>query len=148
VNAGGRIDPEHLRKLERMYVGARTNEYYRPRIQIDEGVAEVAISVRPEFFHPFAVHGSVYFKLLDDAAFFAASSLVTDVFLLTVSFNLHLTRPVTEGEMIGRDEVVHRSRRLLIADAVVRDGEGRQLARGTGTFMPGTMKLDAAAGYV
>ena len=36
------------------------------------------------------MHGSVYFKALDDAAYFAVSSLVTDYLLVTVSFNLHL----------------------------------------------------------
>jgi hypothetical protein len=35
--------------------------------------------VRPDFFHAaHAVHGSVYFKALDDAAFFAVASLVQE----------------------------------------------------------------------
>lgn len=37
-----------------------------------DGEAEVSIEVGRELFHASgAVHGSVYFKLLDDAAFFA-----------------------------------------------------------------------------
>jgi acyl-coenzyme A thioesterase PaaI-like protein len=68
------------------------------------------IPVRPEFFHAaHAVHGSVYFKALDDAAFFAVNSLVTDVFVLTASYNLYLTRPVTEGALRAVGRVVHRS---------------------------------------
>ena len=71
----------HFRKLERMYLGAPINQWYRPTLSISEGSAEVSIAVRPEFFHAAnAVHGSVYFKLLDDSAFFAANSLVEDVF--------------------------------------------------------------------
>ena len=142
------MDAEHFRRLERMYASAPINQYYRPSMHIEEGTAEVVIPVRDDFFHAaHAVHGVVYFKLLDDAAFFAANSLVPDVFVLTVSLTSYLTRPVTTGEMRATGRVVHQSRRLLIADAEVVDGEGRQLARGTGTFMPSTIPLTPEIGY-
>jgi acyl-coenzyme A thioesterase PaaI-like protein len=35
--------------------------------------------------------------MLDDAAFYAANTLVTDRFLLTTSFNLLFSRPVRGG---------------------------------------------------
>ena len=41
-----------------------------------------------------AAHGTVYFKMMDDAAFYACNSLVTDRFLLTTAFNLLFTRPL------------------------------------------------------
>jgi acyl-coenzyme A thioesterase PaaI-like protein len=41
--------------------------------------------------------GSVYFKMLDDAAFFAVNSIVEDVFVYTVSLNVQLLRPVASG---------------------------------------------------
>jgi uncharacterized protein (TIGR00369 family) len=139
---------EHYRKLERMYVSAPTNAYYAPTISIAEGRAEVTIAVRPEFFHAAgAVHGAVYFKLLDDAAFFAANSLVDDLFLVTVSFNLYLTRPVAEGQMRAVGRVVHHSRRLLIAEAELADASGREIARGSGTFMRSAIPLSSVAGY-
>ena len=73
---------EHYRKLERMYLNAPVNEYYVPEIHISEGQAQVSIPVRRDFFHAAeAVHGAVYFKLLDDSSFFAANSLVEDVFV-------------------------------------------------------------------
>jgi len=62
-----------------MYLAAPCNQYSRPKIDIADGTAEIRIAVRPDFFHAArAVHGSVYFKTLDDATFFAASSLVDD----------------------------------------------------------------------
>ncbi len=74
---------EHYRKLERMYAAAPVNAYFRPELKVSEGKAEVVIPVRPEFFHAaHAVHGAVYFKALDDASFFAVSSVVTDVFVV------------------------------------------------------------------
>lgn len=69
----------HHRKLERMYLGAPINRYFRPRIEIGDGRAAVSIPIREEFFHAaHAAHGAIYFKALDDAAFFAANSLVED----------------------------------------------------------------------
>lgn len=131
-----------------MYAGAPVNEYFRPVMRVAQGAAEISIAVRKDFYHAAgAVHGVVYFKLLDDAAFFAANSLVHDVFVLTVTFNTFLTRPVTEGEMQATGRVVHQSKSLIIADAEVRDAEGRQLARGTGTFMRSKIPLSADIGY-
>lgn len=141
-------EAEHYRKLERMYLAAPVNAFYAPTIAIGEGRAEVSIAVRPEFFHAAgAVHGAVYFKLLDDAAFFAANSLVDDWFLVTVSFNVYLTRPVSEGRMRAVGRVVHRSRRLFVAEAELSDGSGREIARGSGTFMRSNIALASVRGY-
>ena len=139
---------EHYRKLERMYASAPINEYYAPTMRVSEGRAEVTIPIRPDFFHAGgAVHGLVYFKALDDAAFFAANSLVDHAFMLTVSFNLYMTRPISEGEMKATGRVVHRSRRLFIAESVLVDSDGREIARGSGTFMPSNIPLSPEVGY-
>jgi uncharacterized protein (TIGR00369 family) len=92
--------------------------------------------VRSEFFHAAnAVHGSHYFKVLDDAAFFAASSLVADNFLLTASFNMYFARPTSGGTLIGKGRVLHRSSRVILAEAVLTDENERELGRGSGSFM-------------
>lgn len=140
---------EHCRKLERMYASAPVNDYFQPVMHVGHGTAEVSIAVRRDFYHAAgAVHGVVYFKLLDDAAFFAANSLIDDVFVLTVSLNSYLTRPIVEGAMKAVGRVVHQSGRLIIADAEVLDGEGHPLARGTGTFMRSKIPLSADIGYL
>jgi uncharacterized protein (TIGR00369 family) len=137
----------HFRRLGRLYQAAPTNAYYQPRLTVGEGWAEVVIPVRPEFFHAAgAVHGSVYFKALDDAAYFAANSLVEDAFVLTASFNLYLTRPISEGEIRGRGDVVHRSQRLIVAESALTDERGRPIARGSGTFLRSSLPLGAEAG--
>ncbi|MFI5310360.1 MAG: PaaI family thioesterase [Gemmatimonadales bacterium] len=142
------LDDEHFRKLERMYASAPINRYFRPALRVSEGGAEVTMTVRDDFFHAaHAVHGAVYFKALDDAAFFAASSLVTDVFMLTVSFNIQLLRPVSGGVLRAVGKVVHRSRSLILADAELTSDEGKPVARGSGSFMPGKTALSAAIGY-
>ena len=139
---------EHFRKLERMYLAAPINEYYAPTVHISRGEAQVSIAVRPEFFHAAgAVHGVVYFKLCDDSAFFAANSLVEDVFVLTVSYNLYFTRPVSKGFMIATGKVVQASKRLIIAESVIHDSNGKEVGRGSGTFMRGDHPLTEEIGY-
>ena len=139
---------EHFRKLERMYHGAPINRFFEPVLRVFEGRTEITVRVKPEFFHAAnAVHGAVYFKALDDAAFFAANSLVSDVFVLTVTYNVYLTRPIADGEMRATGRVVHRSKNLIIADAEVLDSADRQIARGSGTFMRSQIALTPAIGY-
>ncbi len=141
-------EEKHYRKLENMYAFGPVNDYYAPKLQVSKGVAEVTIQVRPDFFHAAgAVHGSVYFKALDDAAFFAVNSLVKDVFVLTVSFNVYLTRPISEGEMKATGRVVHHSHRLFLAEAELVDTNGREIGRGSGTFMRSTTTLSPELGY-
>jgi uncharacterized protein (TIGR00369 family) len=140
---------DHFRKLEHLYASTPINAFFAPRLTVNEGRAEVSIPVRPEFFHAaHAVHGSVYFKALDDAAFFAVNSLVTDVFVLTVTYNVYLTRPVTSGVMSAAGRVVSQSKNLFIAEAELTDDRGRSVGRGSGSFMRSTIVLSSAVGYV
>jgi uncharacterized protein (TIGR00369 family) len=142
------MESEHFRKLERLYATAPINAFFAPRLTVGEGRAKVSMAVRPDFFHAaHAVHGSVYFKALDDAAFFAVNSLVTDVFVLTVTYNVYLTRPVTAGTMTATGRVVSRSRNLFVAEAEIVDDRGRSVGRGSGSFMRSAIPLSPDVGY-
>ena len=132
---------DHYRKLERMYLSAPVNRIYSPTIHIDKGRAVVEIEVGEQFFHAAnAVHGAVYFKVLDDSAFFAANSLVIDSFVLTVSFNVYFTRPVREGSLRAEGRVVSKSKSLVIAESVLFNGDD-EVARGSGSFVPSKICL-------
>lgn len=147
-NTSSAVEPDHFRRLENMYLGAANNQYYRPSIHVEKGAAEIRIEIDPKFFHAAdAVHGSVYFKAMDDAAYFAANSLVGDVFVLTASFNIHLLRPVTEGALTARGTVVSATVNLLVADAELTDDRGRLVGTGTGSFMRSKMPLKTVSGY-
>ena len=144
----GQVNVEHHRKLEQMYLKAPINAFYSPSIRISHGEAEITIAVKPDFFHAAAaVHGSVYFKLLDDAAFFAVNTLIDDYFALTASFTTYLLRPISEGTMKATGRVVHAGARAFIAESVVVDGNGAEIARGSGNFVISKIKLTADMGY-
>lgn len=131
-----------------MYAQAPINQFFRPELHVSEGETELTLPFRRDFLHAAdAVHGAVYFKALDDTAFFAVNSLVEDAFVLTVSFTAYFTRPVSSGELRARGWVVHASRRLFVAESEVVDAQGRQVARGSGTFMRSNVALDSISGY-
>jgi uncharacterized domain 1 len=139
---------DHYRKLERLYAKAPINRYFEPQLQVEEGRATLTMAVKPDFFHAAgAAHGAVYFKALDDATFFAAQSLVADVFVLTVTFNIYFLKPISHGEMKAVGRVVHASRRLLVAEGELFDADGRVIGRGSGTFMPSRIPLGEELGY-
>ena len=139
---------DHHKKLVNMYCQAPINEFYRPRLTITRGGAELIIPVREKFFHAGGgVHGSVYFKAADDAAYFAANSLVRDVFILTVSFNLHIIRPVNEGEIRAVGSVIQMSPSIIIAQAVLFNSKGKEIGMGTGNFAKSKIALDPQIGY-
>ncbi len=139
---------DHYRKLEHMYLAAPCNDFYKPTVHISEKYAEVSFAVKPEMFHAGgAMHGSVYFKLLDDAAFFSAASLITDRFVLTSSFNLYLLRPVSSGVVKAVGKVVTAGKNQIIAEAVATNEKGKTIARGTGCFMKSDLPFKEEMGY-
>lgn len=145
------MSESHFRKLEKMYLRANLNTHYydTTTIKISKKQVEIGLTIHEKYFHALgAIHGSVYFKLLDDAAFFAVNSIVTDVFVLTTNFNIQLLRPVNEGTVKAVGKVRFQSRNLLIADATLFSEEGKEVAFGTGNFAKSKVALSPEIGYV
>lgn len=138
----------HFSRLENMYQAAPINQIYKPTMTVGEGIATIRAEVDSSLHHSAgSLHGSVYFKMLDDAAFFAANSLEDEVFVLTSSFTTYLLKPVVAGELIARAKVVSRSGRQFVVDATVSLANGDEVGRGNGVFVKGKFPLIEAAGY-
>ncbi len=139
---------DHYQSLENMYLSAPVNQIYLPKITVTEAESVIEIEVDPKLFHSAgAVHGSVYFKMLDDAAFFAANSLEPDLFVLTTSFTTYITRPVSSGKMRSVGKVVNMNRSQWIVEAVVYDDRDREIGRGNGLFVRSKQLLNQVPGY-
>jgi uncharacterized protein (TIGR00369 family) len=139
---------KHYSALEKMYLAAPINKLYLPRIEIEKAGASIEIDIKEDFFHAGgAVHGSVYFKMLDDAAYFAANSLEREVFVLTTSFTTYLTRPVSEGTIRAVGRVVNKNNSQLIVDAVAYDSDDIEIGRGNGVFLKSKTRLSDVPGY-
>lgn len=139
----------HYEALERLYKSAPVNRIFDSKLTIiGEGQSRLTFNVTKDVFHAAgAAHGTIYFKMLDDAAFYAANTLATDRFLLTTSFNLHFTKPVREGEVVAEGRWVSGKRRVLVAESRLIDAEGDEIGRGTGTFMRSRIALSGLPGY-
>jgi uncharacterized protein (TIGR00369 family) len=139
----------HFRALERLYAQAPINLMFESRLEIVRaGLARIHFVIDERHFHAAgAAHGTSYFKMLDDAAFYAANSLVTDRFLLTTAFNLLFTKPLIAGPVVAEGHWVSGRRRVFVADARLVDAEGEDAARGTGTFMRSRIALAGLPGY-
>ena len=142
---------EHYRKLENMYLKSapiNTELFPSTNLTVEHAKATVSLQLKPDYFHALgALHGSVYFKLLDDAAFFAVNSLVKDVFVLTTNFNTNLIRPVNKGCIKAIGNVKFISRQLWIAEASLYDENNKEIGFGTGHFARSNVALSADIGY-
>ena len=139
----------HYRALERLYRSAPVNRVFSSDLTIEgEGRARITFDITESSYHAAgAAHGTIYFKMLDDAAFYAANSLVTDRFLLTTAFNLHFPKPVREGRVTASGVWISGRRRVLVAESRLVDEEGDEIGRGTGTFMRSRIALSGLEGY-
>jgi uncharacterized protein (TIGR00369 family) len=139
----------HLRALESLYEHAAINGLFHSSIEIPEqGLARIRFEIDETMFHAAgAAHGTVYFKMMDDAAFYACNAMVSDRFLLTTAFNLNFTRPLKAGPVLAEGRWVSGRRRVLVGEARLIDAEGEEAARGTGTFMRSHIPLAGLPGY-
>lgn len=139
----------HHRALEQLYASAPINALFESHLEITApGESRITFEAGPDVFHAAgAAHGTIYFKMLDDAAFYAANSLVSDRFLLTTAFNLHFTKPLRSGKVTAHGRWVSGRRRVYIAEAHLVDEEGDEIGRGTGTFMRSHIALSGLPGY-
>jgi len=139
----------HFRALESLYAAAPINRLFDSTLEISAaGIARIRFQIDSRYYHAAgAAHGTSYFKMLDDAAFYAANSLVTDRFLLTTAFNLLFTKPLTDGPVIAEGRWVSGQRRVFVAEARLIDAHGEEAARGTGTFMRSHIPLASLPGY-
>ncbi|MGM0417958.1 MAG: PaaI family thioesterase [Thermodesulfobacteriota bacterium] len=138
----------HFKKLENMYKAAPINQIYKPEINVKSGKSEISMDVAEKFFHSAgALHGSVYFKMLDDAAFFAANSFEDKYFVLTASFTTSLKRPVFKGKITAKGKVVKKDKSGFTTESVLYDEFNKEAGFGKGIFVTGKHLLEDSLGY-
>ena len=138
----------HYLKLENMMHISPFVSFAGARVDVRKGEAHITLPVRKELFHAAgAMHGALYFLALDNAAFFAANSLVEDVFVLTTSFTTYITKPVSEGVVKAVGKVVNQNRTQFICESVLYNANDTEIARATGIFVRSKIPLSPEIGY-
>tara|TARA_Y100000992_G_scaffold79991_1_gene50812 strand:+ start:844 stop:1281 length:438 start_codon:yes stop_codon:yes gene_type:complete len=138
------MNDNHYRRLEKMYLNAKINTliFDTTTCLISEGYAEIGLNISEKYYHSLgAIHGSVYFKLLDDAAFFAANSM-SEYFILTTSFNINFLRKVKIGKIKAIGNLKFNSGNSFIAESKLFNENGKEVAFGTGSFLNSKIPLN------
>lgn len=139
---------DHYQKLQQLYVSAPSHAWCAASISVDYTMAELQLKVENHLFHGAdAVHGSILFKLLDDAAFFAVQSIEKEFFVLTTSFDIKFCRPATSGLLIAKGELVLATSSHCFAEAKVYNDKGKLVAFGSGEFTRSRMLLSDQEHY-
>jgi uncharacterized protein (TIGR00369 family) len=133
----------HFERLLAIYEAAPIHSFYEGlQMALSSKKCEISLPLKRTYFHAgMAAHGSVYFKLLDDAAYFACQTEIEDYFIVTTNFNINLLRPLTKGIIKAVGEVDFMSLNLFTASARLYDEKGRLCATGQGQFMKSKIHL-------
>ncbi|HSP81434.1 MAG TPA: PaaI family thioesterase [Myxococcaceae bacterium] len=117
---------------------APINKLYQPRnLVVRKGEASLEMPVLEAFYNGgHLLHGSAYFKGLDETAWFAANSLAGQFALATTSFNTYILRSVRKGNLQVRARVISATQNLVIVESDMFNDSDTLVARGSGTFQP------------
>ena len=140
---------EHFQKLIHMYMGANIqNKYPGIDLEIKKGYAKISLPVDESYHHAGGyLHGSVYFRLLDDVCYFAAMSEERDNFYVTKSFSIRFFKPFKEGLVIAEASDIKWKEDEFEVKGYLYNELGEKIAEGEGIFSKSTYKLDPEIGY-
>ena len=145
------MDANHYKKLQNMFRSANINHriYDTQVLTVEDSKAVLTLDVSDhKYFHSLgAIHGSVYFKMLDDSSFFAVASVVPDVFPLTSTFNVNLLRPANTGTAKAVGVLKFKSQNIYMAESTLYNEEGKVIAFGSGSFAKSKIPLTEEIGY-
>ena len=106
---------------------------------VEDGRAVFSLEPAEHHYNPIgSVHGGVFATLLDSAAGCAVhSTLAAGMGYTSVDLNVKFLRGMsaTTGRVTCEGRVVHRGRRLALAEATIIDGAGRLLATATSSCL-------------
>jgi uncharacterized protein (TIGR00369 family) len=140
---------EHFDRLLKMYKLAPIHQFYEGiQMELSPKKAIIELAIDQRYFHAaMSAHGSVYFKLLDDSAYFSCQTVVEDYFIVTTSFNINLLRPITGGVIKAIGEMEFESKQMLTASSKLFDEKGRLVGTGQGQFLKSNLLISEVEGY-
>ena len=141
------MNQKHFKNIIKCYSIAPINKIFKPRMNLGLGKCEIKMRISKSFHHSAnSLHGSIYFKMLDDAAWGASNTYVDDVFLFTYNFDIYLKKPISSGIIIARGEVLNKKDNKFKAKSYLYDSKNNEIAHGEGLFMRSNYLLSEAIG--
>ena len=103
-----------------------------PSIDISESAAVIEMKVNPNYFHAGKIlHGSIYFKMLDDSGVFCCSVYCERLFVVTSNFNIYFFRPIVEDYLIAKGSVISRSKNIVTVESKLFNSTWKICASGS-----------------
>lgn len=133
---------EHFRKLEKVYKAGAINRPLKQKIEVQQDRCIISHEVDPAYFHAGdALHGAMYFKLLDDSSYFACASREKEFFIVTINYKVELLRPVTQEKLRAEGTCTGEEQGKYFGKSVLYNEAGKVVARGSGEFVRSAKKL-------
>ena len=106
-------------------------------IRFGGGRAVMALKADRRFHNPMGtLHGGVMTDLADACMGIATmTTLADDESFTTLEVKMNFLRPVVQGVLRAEAKVVHRGRTVAMTEVVLKNHEGKDVARGTATQM-------------
>ena len=122
-----------LHRTKGTLLSASIMDLMKPEVvKIENGTSELRFATRPEFTIPMGVvQGGIVAVMLDMAMAMAAEGGLT-----TASLQYEILRPVHEGTLTVKGRIVREGRRIVFAQAEMKNQEGVVVAKGTQTGVP------------
>jgi uncharacterized protein (TIGR00369 family) len=129
------------RRLEALKARVSNSPFHRwaglELISVGDGRAELAMDLRPHHFNPQGiVHGGIITAVADTSIGLALrSQLSAGLTHRTAQLNVHFLAKGEGNRLVGRGRTIHLGQRMGYGESEVLDGQGRVLARASGTFI-------------
>jgi uncharacterized protein (TIGR00369 family) len=100
------------------------------------GLSRVVMPITEQLRGPMApLHGGVISTLIDIACGAAIEGADPSKIPVSTDLTIRYFRQPKVSPVVAKGTVVHHGSRLISVECEVTDGEGRRVARGTGTYM-------------
>ncbi len=135
---GSGLDARHLEDLKHR---VRQSPFHQwaglELVTVGDGESEMVMDLRPHHFNPQGiVHGGIVAALADTAIGLALRSrLRPGLTHRTAQLSVNFLAKGEGNRLIGRGHTLHLGQRMGYGEGEVMDGEGRLLARASGTFI-------------
>ena len=132
------INPEHVSEL----IGLINRGPYFLLLdmkvcELGKGYARVEVDLQGKHLNPFgAIHGGVFSSLIDTAAYLSVYCELDEIAgYTTLDLSVNNLSMIREGRIIAEGSSIKIGRSICLAEATVKDVDGKLLAHGTSKLM-------------
>ena len=106
-------------------------------VHLEEGKARLTMKVDQKFYNPMGtLHGGIMTDIADASMGVAfMSTLGDDESFTTLELKINFLRPVYDGEITAESKVLHRGKTVGLVESVIKNQEGKEVARALATQM-------------